>query len=57
MVVHPPLLFLDSRFAVPFAVTVAQLWRAADAWLELSRPWALFAWLFLTADRHRPVGL
>jgi cytochrome c-type biogenesis protein CcmF len=52
MVVHPPLLFLGfSGFAVPFAVTVAQLWAGGrfDAWLELSRPWALFAWLFLTA--------
>ena len=52
MVVHPPLLFAGfSGFAVPFALAAAQLWPgdSSGRWLELARPWALTAWLFLTA--------
>jgi cytochrome c-type biogenesis protein CcmF len=51
MVVHPPLLFLGfSGYLVPFAITVASLWKGeGEQWFEEVRSWALFAWLFLTA--------
>lgn len=52
MVVHPPLLFMGfSGFLVPFAIVVSRLWarNSSDSWLQEVRPWALFAWLFLTA--------
>lgn len=52
MVVHPPLLFIGfSGFLIPFALAVVSLWSKddGDGWLRLVRPWALFAWFFLTA--------
>ena len=52
MVIHPPLLFLGfSGFLVPFAIMTAALWKreGGDDWLEEVKPWAVLAWLFLTA--------
>lgn len=52
MVVHPPLLFLGfSGFLIPFALVVVELWRGSSSgtWVQRSRPWVLFSWLFLTA--------
>ena len=52
MVIHPPLLFVGfSGFLIPFAIVMATFWVGdpSDTWLELVRPWVLFAWVFLTA--------
>lgn len=52
MVVHPPILFLGySLVLVPFAFAVVGLSqrKAADVWLQASRPWVLGAWVALTA--------
>ncbi|HEV8628527.1 MAG TPA: cytochrome c-type biogenesis CcmF C-terminal domain-containing protein [Acidimicrobiia bacterium] len=49
---HPPILYLgQTLLAVPFAVTVAALaaGRLDDAWLAISKRFALLAWVALTA--------
>jgi cytochrome c-type biogenesis protein CcmF len=49
---HPPILYLgQALLAVPFAVTVAALaaGRLDDAWLAISKRFALLAWVALTA--------
>ena len=51
MIWHPPALYLGFvGFIVPFALAVASLAtrRKDRRWLEISRPWALIAWVFLT---------
>lgn len=51
MAIHPPLLYLGFvGLAVPFALTVAALWRGGldDAWLRAVRRWTLGAWICLT---------
>lgn len=53
MGVHPPLLYLGYvGLAVPFAFATGALLAgeiADDAWIRLSRRWAVCAWAFLTA--------
>ena len=52
MVIHPPLLYLGYvGFSVPFAFALGALIMRApvDAWLPITRRWAMLAWLFLTA--------
>jgi cytochrome c-type biogenesis protein CcmF len=49
---HPPILYLgQTLLAVPFAVTVAALLRGelGDAWLGVTRRFALLAWVALSA--------
>ena len=49
---HPPILYLgQTLLAVPFAVTIAALMagRLDDAWLAVTRRFALLAWVALTA--------
>lgn len=49
---HPPILYLgQTLLAVPFAVTIAALMTGhlGDAWLAVTRRFALLAWLALTA--------
>ena len=49
---HPPILYLgQTLLAVPFAVTIAALvaGRLDDAWLAVTRRFALLAWVALTA--------
>jgi cytochrome c-type biogenesis protein CcmF len=49
---HPPILYLgQTLLAVPFAVTVAALaaGRLDDAWLAVTKRFALLAWVALTA--------
>lgn len=51
MILHPPALYLGFiGFAVPFALAVGSLaaGRKDRRWLEIARPWLLFAWGFLT---------
>ncbi|MGD0540099.1 MAG: heme lyase CcmF/NrfE family subunit [Tepidisphaeraceae bacterium] len=51
MIAHPPLLFLGyAGFTIPFALMVGALvaGRRDDRWIDATRRWALFAWLFLT---------
>ncbi len=51
MIAHPPLLFLGyAGFTIPFALMVGALLsgRRDDHWIDATRRWALFAWLFLT---------
>lgn len=50
MVFHPPTIFLGfAAFTIPFALAMAALLspKVDDEWIELSRRWALLAWLFL----------
>ncbi len=52
MTIHPPTLFLGFvGFSVPFALALDALaeGRGTDEWIIQSRPWILFAWLFLSA--------
>ena len=51
MAVHPPLLYVGYvGFAVPFAFALSTLaMGSATDWLERTRRWTLFAWIFLTA--------
>ena len=52
MIAHPPLLFLGyAGFTIPFAFMVGALItrRTDDHWIDATRRWALFSWLFLTA--------
>lgn len=51
MLVHPPMLYAGfAGFVIPFSFAVASLasGRSDNAWLRISRPWALGAWTFLT---------
>ncbi|MBT8217285.1 MAG: heme lyase CcmF/NrfE family subunit [Acidimicrobiia bacterium] len=51
MAVHPPVLYVGYvGFAVPFAFAISTLaGGSATDWLERTRRWTLFAWVFLTA--------
>jgi cytochrome c-type biogenesis protein CcmF len=51
MIWHPPALYLGFvGFAIPFALAIAVLATGRDdsRWLEITRPWVLVAWVFLT---------
>jgi cytochrome c-type biogenesis protein CcmF len=51
MVLHPPLLYMGYvGFSVAFAFAIAALLdgRLDAVWARWSRPWATFAWMFLT---------
>lgn len=51
MVIHPPMQYLGFvAFIVPYAFAMASLitGRSDDRWIQLSRPWAIWAWLFLS---------
>lgn len=51
MIIHPPMQYLGFvAFLVPYAFAMASLitGRADDRWIQLSRPWAIWAWLFLS---------
>ena len=51
MIWHPPTLYLGFvGFIIPFALAVGTLasGRKDRCWLEISRPWTLVAWIFLT---------
>ncbi len=51
MILHPPALYLGFvGFAIPFAMALGSLaaGRKDRWWLEISRPWLLFAWGFLS---------
>lgn len=50
MLFHPPALYVGYvAFTVPFAFAVAALMtgKLGSGWLEITRRWALFAWVFL----------
>jgi cytochrome c-type biogenesis protein CcmF len=52
MAIHPPLLYIGYiGFVVPFAFAMAALFtgRLDNLWLNSTRNWTLFSWLFLTA--------
>jgi cytochrome c-type biogenesis protein CcmF len=51
MVIHPPLLYLGFvGFSVPFAFALGALMlrSPAEAWIPVTRRWAMISWLFLT---------
>jgi len=51
LVIHPPMLYMGYvGFSVAFAFAVAALLggKLDSAWARWSRPWATFAWVFLT---------
>ena len=51
MIIHPPMQYLGLvAFIVPYAFAMASLitGRSDDRWIQLSRPWAIWAWLFLS---------
>ena len=51
MVIHPPMQYLGFvAFIVPYAYAMASLitGRSDDRWIQLSRRWAIWAWLFLS---------
>ncbi|HDD55863.1 MAG TPA: heme lyase CcmF/NrfE family subunit [Chloroflexi bacterium] len=51
MIIHPPMQYLGFvAFIVPYAFAMASLitGRSDDRWIQLSRPWAIWAWLFLS---------
>ncbi len=51
MIIHPPVQYLGFvSYIVPFAYAMASLitGRSDDRWIQLSRPWAIWAWLFLS---------
>ncbi len=51
MIWHPPALYLGFiGFIVPFGLAFSSLMvnDGDKRWLEISRPWILFAWIFLT---------
>lgn len=51
MIWHPPTLYLGFiGFIIPFALVVSTLavGKKDQEWLEVARPWALMAWVFLT---------
>ena len=52
LAIHPPMLYLGYvGFSITFAFAIAALMegRIDSAWARWVRPWALIAWLFLTA--------
>jgi cytochrome c-type biogenesis protein CcmF len=52
MIIHPPTLYVGYvGMAVPFAFAVAALLtgRLDKDWARWTRPWTIFAWIFLTA--------
>ncbi len=54
MIIHPPLLFLGyGGFTIPSCLALAQAMSKTvndeDRWLEVSRPFIMTAWLFLSA--------
>ena len=51
LVIHPPMLYMGYvGFSVAFAISIAALLggKLDSAWARWSRPWAIFAWVFLT---------
>ena len=51
MIIHPPMQYLGFvAFIIPFAYAMASLitGRVDDRWIQLSRRWTLWAWLFLS---------
>lgn len=51
MVIHPPLLYLGFvSFVIPFAFAISSLinGRSDDRWIQISRRWTIWAWLFLS---------
>lgn len=47
MLIHPPVLYLGMvGWAVPFAFAVAALWTGelGEQWIQMARPWVIFAW-------------
>jgi cytochrome c-type biogenesis protein CcmF len=51
MIIHPPMQYLGFvGFIIPFSYAMASLItrRADDRWIQLSRGWTLWAWLFLS---------
>ncbi len=51
MIWHPPALYLGFvGFLIPFALAVGSMavGRTDRRWIEISRPWILFTWVFLT---------
>jgi len=51
MIAHPPILFMGyAAFTIPFALMLGALisGRTDDRWIDATRRWSLFAWLFLT---------
>ena len=51
LAIHPPMLYMGYvGFSVPFAFAIAAMLggRLDAAWARWSRPWTLFAWMFLT---------
>lgn len=51
MIIHPPVQYLGFvSYIVPFAYAMASLitGRSDDRWIQLSRRWAIWAWLFLS---------
>jgi len=51
MIIHPPMQYLGFvGFIIPFSFAVASLItrRTDDRWIQLSRSWTLWAWLFLS---------
>jgi cytochrome c-type biogenesis protein CcmF len=51
MAIHPPMLYLGFiGTTVPFAFAIASLLAgtSSDAWVRITRRWALAAWIFLT---------
>ncbi len=51
MIIHPPMQYLGFvAFIIPYAYAMASLItrRADDRWIQLSRSWTLWAWLFLS---------
>jgi len=51
MIIHPPMQYLGFvGFIIPFSFAIATLItrRSDDRWIQLSRGWTLWAWLFLS---------
>ncbi len=51
LVIHPPMLYMGYvGFSVAFAIAIAALLKGKldSAWVRWLRPWAVFAWVFLT---------
>ncbi|MEK6220683.1 MAG: cytochrome c biogenesis protein CcsA, partial [Chloroflexota bacterium] len=51
MIIHPPMLYLGFvSFVIPFAFAIASLitGRSDARWIQITRRWTLWAWLFLS---------
>ncbi len=51
MIIHPPMQYLGFvGFIIPFSYAIASLitGRTDDRWIQISRSWTLWAWLFLS---------